>query len=232
MSRAAAVALCLLAAAVPPAWGADDLLLAGASGSGLGNYSYLGALIPLGEGRLGQGWVMRQWVDRITYQYNGFAPDIHAAAYGYAPALGYQWALAGGADHVTLYGGAHLVHTSFDPYDPGNADRGTHARLTLQGELTSDIGARAQNQLLAEGEFGNGAYFVRDRLLVRLFGHYTIGPEVIAQGSHEYQAHAEGVCLGGIALTSRSSLLVRAGMYQQSGRARVGNVGIELAASL
>lgn len=232
MSRVIGVAVLLLAAIASPARASDDLLLAGTSHAALGDYSYVGVLVPLGEGRLGQGWVMRQWLDRVVYRYNGLFPDIRATAYGYAPAVGYQWGLDGGASHAAIYGGVRVVHTSLDPYDPGNANRGTHVRPTLQGELTSDIGGRAQNQLLAEGEFGNGAYFVRDRLLWRIWRRYTLGPELIAQGSREYQAHAEGLCLGGIALARRASLLLHAGVYQQRGRATVGSFGIELTATL
>ena len=223
--------LALLAAVAPAVQAADSLLLAGSSDSSLGSYSYVGALIPLGEGVLGQGWVMRQWVDRLTYRYDGFAPDIHAVAYGYSPALGYQWALDGGDTHAGLYGGVRAAHTHLDPDDPGNVDRGTHVRATLQGELTSALGTRAQNQFLAQGELGNGAYFVRDRLAWRLLGHYTLGPEAIAQGSRVYRAHEAGVFFGGITLTPRASLLLRAGVYQERDQPSVGTAGIELMAS-
>lgn len=226
------VAVLLLVAIASPARASDDLLLAGTSNSTLGDYSYVGALVPLGGGRLGQGWIMRQWLDRVVYRYNGLLPDVRATAYGYAPAVGYQWALDGGTNHMAIYGGVRVVHTRLDPYDPGNANRGTHVRPTLQGELTSNFGVRVQNQLLAEGEFGNGAYFVRDRLLWRIWRSYTLGPEVIAQGSREYQAHAEGLCLGGITLTHRATLLLHAGVYQQRGRATVGTFGVELTATL
>jgi hypothetical protein len=173
---------------------------------------------------------LRQWLDRLTYHYNGFAPDIQAQAYGYAPAIGYQWQVNNGS-HAGLYAGMRLENTYLSPDDPSNVDRGTHARFTLQGELTNPVGAAAQNQFLAQGEFGNGAYFVRDRLAWRLDGHYTLGPEVIAQGSYEYRAHEAGLCLGGIALTRRASLLVRAGVYQQRDQPTVGTAGIELSGS-
>lgn len=176
----------LLAVLIPSAHAADTLLLAGANGSSLGTYSYMGALIPLGEGSLGQGWVMRQWLDRLTYHYNGFEPDIHALAYGYAPAIGYQWAMSN-VNHAALYAGVRVANTQLTPDDPSNVDRGTRARLTVQGELTSQISATVQNQFLAAGEFGNTAYFVRDRLLWRFAGHYHLGPEAIAQGNHQYR---------------------------------------------
>lgn len=209
---------------------ADSLWLAGTSDSSLGSYSYVGTLIPLGGGTLGQGWVMRQWVDRLTYRYDGFVPDIHAEAYGYAPAIGYQWP-TGNASHAALYAGVRLANTHLAPDDPSNVDRGTRARFTLQGEFTSKVGAQAENQFLAQGEFGNGAYFVRDRLMWHLAGHYLFGPEAIAQGSREYRAQEAGLCFGGIALTRRASLLVRAGVYQQRDQPTVATAGIELSGS-
>lgn len=232
MIRFMAVAAALLAAVALPAGAANDLVLAGASDSPLSNFSYVGVLVPLGDGRLGQGWILRQWVDRVAYRYNGFVPDIHAVGYDYAPALGYQWALDGGANHAALYAGVDAIHVSLNPYDPGNVDRGTHVRLTLQGEFTSNIGDWAQNQFLAEGEFGNGAYFVRDRFLWRIGEGYTLGPQVVAQGSREYRAHEEGICFGGVKVASRTRLLVHAGIYQQRGQATVGDFGLEITAVL
>jgi len=217
----------LLSAVAAPAQATDSLLLAGTSDSSLGGYSYVGTLIPLGQSSLGQGWVMRQWLDYLTYHYDGFAPDIHARSFGYAPAIGYQWPTANGS-HAALYAGVRLANTHLSPDDPSNVDRGTRARFTLQGELMSPVGAAAQNEFLAEGEFGNGAYFVRDRLAWRLAGHYSFGPEVIAQGSREYRAHEAALCFGGITLSRRVTLLVRAGFYQQRQQPTVGTVGIEL----
>jgi hypothetical protein len=228
VKRTACVLLLLGIAAA--AQSADSLFLAGTDQSSLGSYSYLGALVPVGQSKLGDGWVMRQWIDRLTYRYNGSVPDIHAEAYGYAPAIGYHWPMSGGSHHAGLFAGLRVAHTQLNPDDRSNVDRGTRARLSLQGELTSQLGAMAQNQLLAQGELGNGAYYVRDRLAWRVFGHYTFGPEAIAKGSREYRAREVGVCFGGIALTSRASLLVRGGVDQQPGQPTVGDFSVELSA--
>jgi hypothetical protein len=222
-------ACALLLAASAQIHAADSLGLAGTDYSSLGTYSYLGTLTPLGHSALGNGWVMRQWVDRLTYRYNGYMPDVHALAWGYAPAIGYQWAM--GATHAALSGGVRIAHTNLEPDDPSNVDRGMRVRGTIQGELTNAVGLHIQNQFLAAGEFGNGAYFVRDRLPWQL-GHYTLGPEVIFQGSHVYRARVAALCLGGIQVTSRVSLLLRAGVKEQPGQPTVGDFGIELASPL
>lgn len=231
MRSVAALLAGLAMAAATATARAGDLWLGGASESGLSGYSYVGVLIPLGSDSLGQGWVGRQWVDRVTYRYNGFAADIHAAQYGYSPALGYQWALGSGRTHAALYAGLHVAYTHLDPYDPSNPDRGTHVRPTLQGELTNSLGRRVENRFLAQGELGNGAYFVRDRLSWQVLRHYTLGPEWIAQGSREYHAISAGVCFGGIALARHVTLLLHADVYRQAGLATVGTGGVELAAS-
>lgn len=230
MKRLPARVILLLGIAAS-AQAADNLFLGGTDQSSIGSYSYLGALVPIGQSKLGDGWVMRQWFDRLTYRYNGSVPGIRAEAYGYAPAIGYQWPVSDGSNHAGLYAGLRVAHTQLSPDDPSNVDRGTRARFSLQGELTSQLGAMAQNQFLAQGEIGNGAYFVRDRLAWRVFGHYTFGPEAIAKGSRVYQAREAGLCLGGIALTSRMGLLVRGGVNQQPGEPTVGDFSVEMSAS-
>lgn len=222
-----ATSFLLLLIITAPAQATDSLMLAGSSYSSIGSYTYLGSLTPLGEGLLGQGWVIRQWIDRLTYRYNGYTPDIEALAWGYSPAIGYQWAL--GDSHAALSGGVRIAHTNLDPDDPSNVDRGTRLRGTLQAELTSPLGARAENQFLAAGEIGNGAYFVRDRFVWRLPSHYTLGPEVIFQGSRVYRAREAGLFFGGIALTHRLTLLLRAGVKEQPHQPTVGDFGIEFA---
>src|SRR5258708_23004336 len=115
----------LLLGVAATAQASDSLFLAGTDQSSLGSYSYVGALVPVAQGKLGDGWVMRQWFDRLTYRYNGGVPDIHAEAYGYAPAIGYQWPMSGGSNHPGPYAGVRLAHTERDPDGPGQTDCGS-----------------------------------------------------------------------------------------------------------
>ncbi len=55
---------------------------------------------------------------------------------------------------------------------------------------------------------------------------------MIAQGSREYRAREAGLCFGGIVLARRVGLLVRAGFRAQAGEPTVGDVSVELSASL
>jgi hypothetical protein len=206
---------------------ADSLVLSGTEWSRFGTYSYLGAITPLGGGSLGDGWVMRQWVDRLTYQYRSGTSDVHAEGYGYAPAFGRQLPIAN--SHIGLYGAVRIAHTSLDPDDHSNVDRGTHARFSIQAEDYTRVAGWAENQLIASAEIGNGGYFARDRFVLRGPGGFTLGPEVVAKGNRQYDARQFGLALGGLKLGTHVALVLRGGVSDQRGQPSVGYGSIELA---
>ena len=206
---------------------ADSLVLSGTEWSRFGSYSYLGAITPLGTGSLGDGWVMRQWLDRLTYEYRSGASDIHAEGYGYAPALGRQFPIA--TSHVGLYGAVRIAHTSLDPDDHSNVDRGTHARFSIQAEAFTRIAGWAENQFIATAEIGNGGYFARDRIVFRGLAPFTWGPEVVVKGNHQYEARQFGLALGGLRLGRHVAVVLRGGVSDQRGQPTVGYGSIELA---
>ena len=102
MKRAALLLLALALGSGPLA-AADHVGLAGSEVSGLGSYTYVGIISPLGNGTLGDGLVMRHWLEYLTYEYETGGRDVDAERFGYAPALGYQTRLWGG--YAGFYGG-------------------------------------------------------------------------------------------------------------------------------
>jgi hypothetical protein len=206
---------------------ADSLVLSGTEWSRFGTYSYIGAITPLDGGTLGDGWIMRQWVDRLTYQYRGGTAEIHAEGYGYAPAFGRQLPI--GNSHVGLYGAVRIAHTSLEPDDRSNVDRGTHARFSIQAEASTRVGGWAENQLIASGEIGNGGYFARDRFVFRGPARLAWGPEVVFKGNNQYDARQFGLALGGLTLGRHVAIVLRGGVDDQRGQPNVGYAGVELA---
>jgi len=206
---------------------ANSLLLSGTESSRFGSYSYVGAITPLGDGSLGEGWVMRQWLDRLTYQYRSGAADVHAEGYAYAPAFGRQ--VPFGNTHVGLYGAVRIAHTSLDPEDHTNRDRGTRARFSIQADALTSVAGWAQNQLIAQADAGNGGYFVRDRFLFRAAFRCTLGPEVVIKGNNEYAARQYGLAVGGLRLGTNVNAVLRGGVSDQRGQATVGYGSVELA---
>jgi Cellulose biosynthesis protein BcsS len=206
---------------------AESLLLSGTEWSRSASYSYVGALTPLGGGSLGDGWILRQWLDRLTYQYRGATSEISAEGYGFSPALGRQLPL--GNTHVGIYGALRVANTSLHPDDRSNADRGTRARFSIQADALTPIAGWAENQLIAQAEFGNDGYFARERLLFRVPGRLTLGPEVVFKGNTKYSARQFGVAFGGLALGKYVALTLRGGVSDQRGQSTVGYGGVELA---
>jgi hypothetical protein len=221
--------ICCGLLAAGPVRAADSLLLTGAESSNIGDYAYVGVLMPLGNGDLGNGWVMRHWLDRVTYHYASGARTVDAQSYGYAPAIGYQTPL--GRSHIGIAGALRVGNTHLSPDDPSNADHGTRARFSIQAEMTTPFGKSVESQLIAQGQFGNGGYYARERLLIRGFGHYIAGPELVVKGSHEYSAWQAGLTFGGISL-GRATILLRGGASGQSSHITEPYGGAEIAVNL
>jgi len=225
-----ALMLCALGAVAGPALAADKLLLSGAESSHVGDYAYVGLLMPLGNGSLGNGWVARQWLDRVTYHYAGTGAEVSAEGYGYTSAIGYQAPI--GRSHVGLSTALRIGNTNLSPDDSANADRGTRARFSIQAEMTTLFGSSVENQLIAQTQLGNGSYYARERLLIRGIGHYIAGPEMVVKGSREYSAWQAGLTFGGITLGGRTTLLLRGGATGQRGVATEPYLGAEIALGL
>lgn len=228
MNRAALALAGLCALRVATA--GDHVVLAGSEWSRLGGYTYAGVISPLGEGTLGDGLVMRHWLERLTYEYDKDGGTVDAVRYGYAPALGYQAPLWGG--HVGGYAGLRLAHANLSPDDPGNRDEGDTARFFLQADAIHPVGAGAENQLVAEFETRYGGYYVRDRLMFRLGNGLSLGPEAVVKGGDDYDGWQAGVSLGGIRLLPALSVTVRAGIAGQRDESNCGYFGVEFVVPL
>ena len=207
----------------------EHVALAGTEYSGLGSYTYLGIISPLGSAELGHGFVMRHWLERLTYQYDSAGVNIDAERYGYAPSLGYQTPL--GRGHAGLYAGLRIAHTDLSPNDPGNPEEGHTNRVFLQADADTPIGERAENQLVTSFETRYSDYYVRDRLLFRT-GKLSFGPEVVFKGGRDYNGWQAGLALGGIKLRENLGLLLRGGISAQDGESSTGYGSLELVMNL
>ena len=220
---------CALGSAVARA--DDHVALAGTELSGLGTYTYLGIVSPLGDARLGHGLVMRHWLERLTYEYDGpGGANIEAERYGYAPALGYQ--LPVGESSLAFYAGVRISTTDLDPEDPGNDEEGHTNRVFLQADAFTPIAGRAENQFVGSFETRYSDYYVRDRLLFKFDGQHSVGPEVVLKGGRDYEGWQAGLALGGLRLFERVGLVVRGGISGQDGESNTGYGSVEFVMGL
>jgi len=217
-------------AGIPPAHGADNVGLAGTEYSGLGSYTYAGIVTPLTSEHLGNGIVMRHWLERLTYEYDAGTTRIHAERYAYAPALGYQSPFAGGS--IGVYGGLRIAHLDLTPDDPGNDEEGHTNRVFFDLDAFTPLGARAENQVIASFETKYDDYYFRDRLMFRTGERYLFGPEAIVKGGRDYKGWQAGLALGGIRLGEKLGLVVRGGISAQDGESNTAYGSLEFAMDL
>lgn len=218
-----------LAAVAGRAAAAEHVALAGSEWSRLGSYTYAGVISPLGDGRLGNGLVMRHWLEWLTYEYEAGAQDVDAQRYGYAPALGYQSSLWGG--YAGFYGGVRLAHTDLSPNDPGNRDEGDTSRFFVGMDAMTPLGGIAESQFVAELETRYSGYYVRERLMFRLGNGLTFGPEAVVKGGEDYDGWQAGVSLGGITPLPGLGVTLRGGIGDQRDASSSVYLGIEFVLS-
>jgi len=229
MTRAALL-LPALALGSGPLAAAGHVGLAGSEVSRLGSYTYVGIISPLGNGKLGDGLVMRHWLEYLTYEYETGGRDVDAERFGYAPALGYQTRLWGG--YAGFYGGLRLAHTDLDPNDRDNKDEGNTARFFLQADALTPVGRNAENQLVAELETRYSGYYVRERLMFRLGASLMLGPEAVVKGGEDYDGWQAGLALGGIRVMPGLTLTLRGGVSGQRDQSNSGYAGLEFVMSM
>ncbi len=211
---------------LPGVGAAQSLLLTGAEVSGRGSYAYLGHIAALGDRPLGAGWVVRHWVDRVTYDYRSGAREIDAEALGYAPAVGY---LSGGETlSHGLYGGVRLAHTTLSPDDPGNGSRGWRARPFVQADGVWRMRPGVEQQFVASWELGSGEYYLRDRLAVRIGEDLALGPEIVLKGGRNYDGWQFGVVLSKARIAADVGLNLKLGAAGQHGESTAAYIGLEL----
>ena len=211
-------ALCgLMCVAVNPAMAQDSLLLAGAEVSDQAGYAYLGSIIPIGDGVLGNGWVHRLWLDHNRYQYESGSRDIHVERSATEYALGYH----GGTPQKSyaIYLGAGYAHTTVDPVDPKFDERGGKVRARMSGELGIELPLAWRGDLIASHTFGRSDYWLRGRF-THAAGKFRVGPEFIAQGDENYSMTKLGLLFSGIPLGKQGNLMLKAGEVWDDTRAK------------
>ncbi len=214
----------LLAAA--PAWSQERLWLAGAEVSPGNSYAYAGVLLPAFGGNLGEGFVQRYWVDRVTYRYDSNGQTIEAKGPGAEAALGYVTPTTGGS----LSGMLGLVYrdTRLSPDDPDSAARGAHWRVKAQGEFNHALTDELDLDLMASYVLGQRGYWSRARLGHALGNGLRAGPELVIQGDPDYRVTQYGAFLTGLRLSSSVQAGVKAGMRDQRDESTRGYLGLEL----
>ena len=170
---------------------ADGLFLGGSEYSSESAYGYLGAIMPLPENHLGSGFAVRVWGDYLKYRYTSGGTKIEASGWGAAVAAVYQFSGSWGWSNFSA--GGEFRDLELSPDDPANDSRGSHLRLTVQGDggynLRSDWRVRGTASYTPEIE----GYFVQPAIEHKVAPRLWLGLDGTFQGDNSYEERAGGV---------------------------------------
>jgi len=200
--------------------------LAGSELSPDNSYSYAGLLLPAFGGNLGDGFIQRYWVDRLTYRYDSAGRRIDAESLGAEAALGYVTPTANGSLSGML--GVLYRNTDLSPDDPDSAARGSKWRIKAQGESTQRLAGELELGLMASYVFGQKAYWSRARLGYPLGDGLRAGPELSLQGDPDYRVTQYGAFLSGLRLGTGIQAGLKAGIRDPRDEGSQAYVGLEL----
>ncbi|MES2887716.1 MAG: cellulose biosynthesis protein BcsS [Pseudomonadota bacterium] len=232
LQRLAWIGACLTAPALCTAQAASsspDLLIAGSQGSSDTHYSYVGTLVPMWGGTLGQGWFRKTVASWLTYRFDtvqaGQNVTVRAQAPGIEGGLGYAWNAPGRAADVSLSIGAR--HTRLDPDVSTAGTRGTELTLTPQGFIRQDLNRWLDADVLASYSFGTEGRFARGRLGTRVVPNWRIGVEGVQVAGPDYRSLQRGV-FASTSLSNGMSLDLNAGQARARDGKTAAYVGVAL----
>lgn len=173
--------------------------------------AYAGIIAPIHSrfGGLGNGFVQRWWVDRVTYSYDNNGQNTQAEQLGAEGSLGYQ--KSGPWGSWAMFAGAVYRDTNFSPDAQNNPARGGFVRGRIQVEGERILNQDWRVNINANYVTGQDSYWARGRLLYNLNARRLIGPEVIVLGDPNFQIRQYGGVVMGLNVLSIADVAVRGG---------------------
>jgi len=175
---------------------AQSLLLGGTQWGPQNSYSYLGGILPVEGGALGNGWFVTTFASYLTYQYHSGNPAelVQTRAPGFNAGLGYAW--KGASYALALSGSVGYQYFSVTPRDlPNSASpkpRGNVATFTPQVQARYNLSKKLYLSTIDSYSFGQEAYWSRFRGGYQPVWWIQVGPEGILQGGPNYRIRQLG----------------------------------------
>lgn len=192
MLSRAGVAVVMLAVAGPVA--ADSLWIGGASLAGETRVGYLAHVRPLPGRRLSDGWRQSFAIDGVTYAYRRGDEEIEGFSRGVKYTLAREFRVGDASFEVGL--GASLRRNDLTPDDPGNENRGRHARGVVELQWRSGQDGPWRGQAFGQYTAGAREHFAMAFVGWRA-GNAYVGPRVSTSGDPSYRIHGLGLAANG-----------------------------------
>lgn len=173
------------------------VLLTGGAGGPTSSYGYFGGLVPLPGSQVGNGWVVKPWVDYTAYNFDFNGTTINAQAPGAEVLLGYTGSSDAGS--WGLYVGPRWRNTTFDNNFVSSVGG---SRFGVKGEFVGEAQVSDVMRLggIASYTTTDQYHWLRGRALFGDREGVNFGPEVVFQGNPEFEGRQYGLAVTNIGL--------------------------------
>jgi hypothetical protein len=189
------------------------------------SYSYLGVLTPLSGRFTGNDWVLRGWLDYLTYDTDDAFGDLKARVYGGNVGISRSFPAPAGAASI----GAGLVYGNRQ-YDRETTqdDEGGYLRFRVQGDYFGEPLERNYLNLFWSVSIPETEVFARGDWLYGFTG-FRVGPSATWQQGQDYQSLRVGLTVQEIEVTDWARIGVGGGWeHTDTGNGIYGGVNFTL----
>lgn len=205
-----------------------SIALAGAELNPGNSYAYAGTILPL-PSLLGDGFMQRYWVERLTYSFDSNGRKIDAEQWGAEVLFGYRKPYRQG--WWAAYAGPVYRHIEFSPDAANLSNRGGVFRGKIQFEGEYILSEAWRVNAIASYVTGQHNYWVRGRLLYSTSNRFSVGPEIITLGDNNFQIVQFGWAILAAEVLPKTGVGVKFGARKEEGESATGYLGIELGRS-
>ncbi|PWB39172.1 MAG: hypothetical protein C3F19_16940 [Rhodocyclales bacterium] len=191
----------------------DVLLLAGYSGSTLGNYGYLGTIMPISSPYLYKdGWLLRLWFAQANFTYlSVLGQDIRGKASEIEASVGYRTYLGDKNNRLSIYiGGVHR-NARLSPDDPYSHMEERRNGARIQGDLFLRPTTNLDFSVMGSHTTHIGDKWLRIRPGYVFEERVIFGPEVVFIRGDAYNRRRVGIVLESVPLGRNAELTFSAG---------------------
>lgn len=205
-----------------------SIVLAGTELNPGNSYAYAGTILPL-SGFLGDGFMQRYWVERLTYSFNSNGRKIDAEQWGAEVLFGYRKPYSQG--WWAAYAGPVYRNIQFSPNAANLSNRGGAFRGKIQLEGEYILSETWRVNAIASYVTGQHNYWVRGRLLYSTSNRFSVGPEIITLGDNNFQIVQFGWAILAAEVLPKTGAGIKFGARKAEGERATGYLGIELGRS-
>ena len=187
------------------------------------------AIVPFSDAKLGQGWYQKAGLSWLAYRYDGTlnanTREVSASAPGIEAGIGHMWNNDG--SRLDLSATLGYRHIGMTPFTPSGDRDGNVFTLNPQIQVSHQLNASIDAELLANYAIGLESSFTRARLGWKPVAGWRTGLEGIWQDGKNYRVTQQGLFLSKT-LASGMTVEINAGQAKPENDSASAYIGLSL----